>query len=49
MEEIREKIAQGIPYSIISNEYNISRSYLSQINTGTRWHNDMIDYPLYKK
>lgn len=49
IEEVREKIAQGLSYSTISNEYNISVSYLSQINTGTRWYNAMIDYPLYKK
>ena len=46
---IIKDIINGIEYKQISEKYNISTSYISMINSGRRWHNKKLTYPLCKK
>lgn len=47
--QIKEKIKNGVSYSAIAKEYNISCGYLSQINNGQRWKQEQEVYPLCNK
>lgn len=49
MSQIRADIINQVPYSQISKKYNISIGYISQINNGTRFHDDNYTYPLAEK
>lgn len=46
---IYDALKAETPYYIIQKQYHISASYLSQINNGTRWHDDTLKYPLAYK
>lgn len=47
--DIRQDIINQIPYSQISNKYNISIGYISQINSGERFRDEHYHYPLAEK
>lgn len=48
-QEICEDIKRGISYKEIAQKYEISIGYISMINSGKKWYNDKINYPLCKK
>lgn len=44
--KIIDEIKANVPYSKISEKYNISSALLSMINNGKSWHNKNLKYPL---
>lgn len=48
LKEIKEKIKNGVAYFDIEEEYNISASFISSINSGTYFYDEKETYPLYK-
>lgn len=48
LKEVKEKIKNGVSFLDISEEYNISSSFISAINHGTYWKDKNESYPLYK-
>lgn len=47
VEEIRDLLRNTkIPYEEIANKYNVSKATISNINTGSRWNDESITYPL---
>lgn len=46
--EIKELIKKGISYNDIKNKFNISITYISNINTGIYYYDENEKYPLYK-
>lgn len=47
--KIIDEIRNGVEYKVISNKYGISTGYISMINSGKKWHNNLLNYPLCKK
>lgn len=45
---LKEEIKQGISYLDLQEKYNISASFISSINQGIYFHDNTIEYPLYK-
>lgn len=48
IEDVKNKIKQGISYYDIEHEYNISASFVSSINQGVYFHDEKENYPLYQ-
>lgn len=48
IDEVKNKIKQGISYFDIEHEYNISASFISSINNGIYFYDEKEQYPLYK-
>lgn len=48
LKEVKEKIKNGVAYFDIEEEYNISASFISSINSGTYFYDEKETYPLYK-
>ena len=48
IQEIKNKIKQGISYFDIECEYNISASFVSSINQGVYFYDEKENYPLYR-
>lgn len=48
IQEVKDKIKQGITYFDIEHEYNISAAFISSINQGVYFHDEKETYPLYK-
>lgn len=48
IDEIISLIKKGTPYSIICNQYGLSKTFISNINTGFYFHKENQQYPYYK-
>lgn len=48
IQEVKNKIKQGISYYDIECEYNISASFISSINQGVYFYDEKETYPLYQ-
>ena len=48
VQDIKSLIIQGIPYSEIQNIYPISKTFISDINSGKYFYDNNLTYPLFK-
>lgn len=48
VQEVKEKIRQGIPFIDLQKEYGVSATFLSNINHGIYFFEEDEEYPLYK-
>lgn len=48
IENIQEDLIKGIDYDTLSYKYQISKSYLSDINNGKKFKKDNLSYPLFQ-
>ena len=48
IEEIKNKIKQGINYLDLQKEYSVSASFISSFNQGVYYYDEKEDYPLFK-
>ena len=48
IKDIKSLIQQGTPYSIIQQKYPISKTFISDINSGKFFKDENMIYPLYK-
>lgn len=46
--EVKNKIKQGVCFSVIALEFSISISFISSINNGIYWKDENESYPLYQ-